>query len=420
MPTDIPTERNPEPAPGAFTHGASVRAAWLAGKRPPAAPQRQETALRPDVPLATAHVADNLDLVGKIYQESVFPSVQRVAQGERLDAPLVVDLDPTTVCDLACPECISSNVLHHGQLSKDRIVELAEELTQTGVRAVILIGGGEPLLHRAIDTVIETLHGAGIRMGLVTNGTQIHRHLDQLAGMLSWVRVSVDAGTEETYPLFRPSRGGRSVFPLVTENMRLLAGRKKGRLGYSFLLMQRFAADGTLEASNYGEVYTAGRLAKELGCDYFELKAMLDQDHFTVNQDDRYIDQVDEQWQRLKELEDDSFHLLRSSNWEAVRHGADPHQPKEYATCSVAELRTTVTPTGVYVCPYHRGNDKGRIGDIRDMSFTELWQKADTTVIDPRRDCRFQCARHGTNTAIGGLAEPGRPVTLVPDFDPFI
>ncbi|MEU6808268.1 radical SAM protein [Streptomyces sp. NPDC046831] len=419
----MPTDQNAETTYNAYAHGASVRAAWLAGRRAPAAPAEADPVpvrRSPGLPLATAQVADNLDLVGKIYQESVYPSVLSVARGGRLDSPLVVDLDPTTVCDLACPECISSNVLHHGQLSKDRIVELAEELTRTGVRAVILIGGGEPLLHRAIDTVIETLHHAGIRIGLVTNGTQIHRHIDHLAGMLSWVRVSVDAGTEETYPLFRPSRGGRSMFPLVVRNMRLLAERKAGRLGYSFLLMQRFAADGSLEASNYEEVYEAGRLAKEIGCDYFELKAMLDQDHFTVNQDERSIDLVNEQWQRLERLQDDSFHLLRSSNWEAVRQGADPHQPKEYTTCAVAELRTTVTPTGVYVCPYHRGNDKARIGDIRETSFAELWRRADTSVIDPSTDCRFQCARHATNVAVGELAGPDRSAALVPDFDPFI
>ncbi|MFE2061052.1 hypothetical protein ACFXDH_01395 [Streptomyces sp. NPDC059467] len=73
----------------------------------------------------------------------------------------------------------------------------------------------------------------------------------------------------------------------------------------------------TLKASNYDEVATACRLAKEIGCDYFELKAMLDQDHYTVNQDEQYIDRVNERWESLKELEDDSFRLLRSSNWEA-------------------------------------------------------------------------------------------------------
>ncbi|GAA5022418.1 radical SAM protein [Kitasatospora paranensis] len=411
----MPAHPQERPEAGPVSSGLSARAAWLAG-RTASAP-----APAPAPPgLGTAHVADNLDLVGKIYQESVFPDVAAVARGERLASPLVIDLDPTTVCDLACPECISSDVLNHGQIAKDRIVELAEELAGSGVRAVILIGGGEPLMHRAVGTVIETLHRAGIRLGLVTNGTQIHRYLDQLAGMLSWVRVSMDAATEPTYAEFRPSRGTRSVFPQVVANMRSLAARKAGRLGYSFLLMQRRAADGTVTASNYDEVYEAGRLAKDIGCDYFELKAMLDQDHFTVNQDSADTDRVEAQWQRLGELADDGFHLLRSSNWEAVRTASDPHQEKSYDRCAVAELRTTVTPTGVYVCPYHRGNERAKLGDIRDGSFADLWHKADVSVIDPRRDCRFHCARHATNVEIGGLRTRTASPLLVADFDPFI
>ncbi len=123
--------------------------------------------------------------------------------------------------------------------------------------------------------------------------------------------------------------------------------------------MQRFDDDGKVTDSNYHEVYRAGGvLAREIGCDYFEVKAMLDEDHYTVNQRPEDIDEVEDQIARLRALEDDSFHVLHSSNWQAVRHGTDPVQPKDYRTCAVAELRTTVTPpTGVYVCPpYHRGN----------------------------------------------------------------
>ncbi|MEV5985831.1 radical SAM protein [Streptomyces sp. NPDC052051] len=376
--------------------------------------------VQPGPTLGTQFVERNLDLVGKLYQRSLHPAVLDVAHGKRLPAPLVVDLDPTTVCDLACPECISSQVLHHGQIGQDRIVRLAHELAESDVRAVILIGGGEPLLHRSVGRIIEVLHEAGIQVGLVTNGTQIHRHIDRLAGMMSWVRVSVDAGSANTYQAFRPSRGKHSAFPQVIENMRLLATRKQGRLGYSFLLMQRFDSAGKVAESNYDEVYRAGVLAREIGCDYFEVKAMLDEDHYTVNQRLEDIETVEEQIARLRESEGDTFRVLHSSNWQAVRHSASPEQPKEYHTCAVAELRTTVTPTGVFVCPYHRGNPKGRIGDIQRTSFAEMWSAADTTVIDPSEDCRFVCARHGTNQEISRLADHPEVGGLVEDFDPFI
>ncbi|WP_051710004.1 radical SAM protein [Streptomyces sp. NRRL S-350] len=369
--------------------------------------------------VGTQFVERNLDLVGKLYQRSVHPAVLDVAQGRRLASPLVVDLDPTTVCDLACPECISSQVLHHGQIGQDRILRLAHELADSKVLAVILIGGGEPLMHRSAGRIIEVLHEAGIKLGLVTNGTQIHRYLDQLADMLSWVRVSIDAGTADTYAKFRPSRGKRSAFPQVIDNMRTLAARKSGRLGYSFLLMQRFDEAGRVTDSNYAEVYRAGVLAKEIGCDYFEVKAMLDEDHYTVNQRAEDIAAVEEQIARLRELEDDGFHVLHSSNWQSVRSSTDSVEEKDYHRCAVAELRTTVTPTGVYVCPYHRGNPKGRIGDIQQSTFAEMWSAADTGVIDPSRDCRFVCARHPSNQEIAIL--PSRPeAELCDDFDPFI
>ncbi len=211
------------------------------------------------------------------------------------------------------------------------------------------------------------------------------------------------------------------MFGEVIENMRLLAERKQGRLGYSFLLMQRFDDNGRVVESNYDEVYAAGKLAKEIGCDYFELKAMLDDDHYTVNQSQADIALVEEQWARLETLTDESFHLLRSTNWLAVRSNSDAVQVKDYTSCSVAELRTTVTPTGVFICPYHRGNEKAKLGDLRDTeSFTELWKQADVAGVDPRQQCQFHCARHETNLAIRSLRDNPVPVELVPDFDPFI
>jgi MoaA/NifB/PqqE/SkfB family radical SAM enzyme len=363
----------------------------------------------------------SLDLTGKLFQRSVYPAVRQVAEGRRLAAPLVVDLDLTTMCDLACPECISADILHTSRFSADRCVEVARELVGGGVRAVVLIGGGEPLMHPVVGTVITILHEASLKVGLVTNGTLIGRYLDELASMAWWVRVSVDAATQETYDRFRPSRRKTSVFPLVIGNMRKLAARKMGRLGYSFLLMQRFGDRGRVTDSNYHELYQAGKLAKDIGCDYFEVKAMLDSDHFTINQPAADIAAAEEQIARLRLLEDDTFRVLSSSNWETVRRDTHPVQPKEYASCAVAELRTTVTPNGVYICPYHRGDERGRLGEVSTMSFGQMWASADTTIIDPRRDCRFFCARHEANLAIGRLGTDSRAEPeLIDDFDPFL
>jgi hypothetical protein len=87
---------------------------------------------------------DRLDLVSKLYQPSVWPKVLDVAGGSRSSSPVVVDLDPTTFCDLACPECISGKLLNQGRFTPERLKSLADELVRMAVQAVILIGGVSP------------------------------------------------------------------------------------------------------------------------------------------------------------------------------------------------------------------------------------------------------------------------------------
>ncbi len=365
-------------------------------------------------------VETKLELANKLFQDSTFPHALKVAQGKRLPAPLIVDLDPTTFCDLACPECISMRVLHNGQFSQARLVQLAEELAAAHVHGVILIGGGEPLMHKAIGKVIETLHRAGVKVGMVTNGTLINRYMDAMATQMSWIRVSMDAATQETYDKFRPSGRAYSVFPHIIENMRQLAQRKVGTLGYSFLLMQRRDTAGVVTDSNYNEVFAAGKLARDIGCDYFEIKAMFDDGHYIVDQSKHDIALVEEQLQALHEIETDNFKLLASSTWTALKNSAQRTQPKTYQRCRIAELRTTLTPTGVYTCAYHRGNPKARLGDVQKFTLTDMWAKADTSIINPAIDCGFHCARHDSNLVLESLPDNSEGIMLHPDYDPFI
>lgn len=371
--------------------------------------------------LELSAVGKKLDLVDKLYQRSILPSVMKVARGERLSAPLVVDLDPTSFCDLSCPECISANILNDGQLERDRIEQLAEELAGSTVKAVILIGGGEPLMHKSVGKIIATLAGAGIRVGLVTNGTLIHRYIDEIAEHLSWTRVSMDAATARTHRIFRPSGRLQSVFPTIVENMRALAKKKKGTLGYSFLLMKRELPNGEITTSNYGELLAAGKVAKDIGCDYFEVKAAFDQGHFILPTSPKQTEELREQSRLLAGLEDDGFRVLRSSTFRSILDGKERIQQKEYARCLTTELRTTVTPSGVYVCPYHRGNAQAKIGDIRKEAFLDMWKRADGSIVDPRRQCQFHCARHDTNLELARLVQLDfDEKQLVDDFDLFI
>ena len=386
-------------------------------------PIAQKAATEPRPELADGAATppgSRLDLEAKLYQRSIWPSVTEVAGGGKLKAPLVVDLDPTTFCDLACPECISGQLLNKGRFSDERLEELARELVEAGVRAVILIGGGEPLAHPGTWRALSVFGPAGVAIGVVTNGTQIHRNVDLLARYAHWVRVSMDAGTSETYGKFRPDRRGRSRFDDVVANMRLLAERRQGSLGYSFLLMTRTNDKGETTDTNFLDVAEAGRLARDIGCDYFELKAMFDMDHFIIEQPPELLAALEAQVEELSELQSEDFEVVASSTLTALRTGAPPAQAKHYSRCPISELRTLLTPSGAYICPYHRGNPDAKLGDPVTQSFEELWGQANGDKVNPAKDCRFHCARHDSNLAIQAIGEDQARRPVREDFDPFI
>lgn len=372
----------------------------------------------------SAAKGSRLDLVTKLQQRSLGSAVERVRQGKSLSAPVVVELDVTTFCDLACPECISGSLLNQGRFSNEGLIELASEMGEIGVRAVILIGGGEPLLHPIIEEVIEILSENSIAVGLTTNGTQIRRYLDVIADNVQWTRVSIDAASAETYNIFRPQRGGRrDTFYEVISNVEALASAKSGALGYSYLLMARLEAGGAdIAHHNFGEVAAAARLAQEMGCDYIEFKPEYDLAHQLVAKPEALRALLDEELDRAKAQESAGFEVVAPAHLWRVLNDEPLKQPKSYRHCPTTDLRTLLTPSGAYVCPYHRGNAAARYGDPTKVTLRQLWRSDERervgAQIDPSRDCGFNCIRHESNLWL--LDGEGHQAGDTDDYDIFI
>jgi MoaA/NifB/PqqE/SkfB family radical SAM enzyme len=365
-------------------------------------------------------------LVGKLRQPAIQDSVQRIRSGDRLQAPVIVELDPTSFCDLACPECISSDLLSRLRFTSEQLERLSRNIVDMGVRGVILIGGGEPLLHPAIERVISTMSAGGVRVGLTTNGTQIDRHLDTIAEHMAWTRVSVDAATPGTYEAFRPARNARNQFSHVVENMSKLASTKTGMLGFSFLVMARVTSEGEVLQTNAHEIAAAARLAKNIGCDYFEVKPEYDSQHYLLSRGSRLAKEISEQELLLHDLADGHWPVLVHPNLHACEQAGGREQPKSYSRCYVADMRTLITPGGAYLCPYFRGREFARYGDPKVESLWDLWNgpRRDEVGrdVDPGSACRFHCIRHESNLRImGPEAERinGQEGSL-DDYDPFI
>jgi MoaA/NifB/PqqE/SkfB family radical SAM enzyme len=100
---------------------------------------------------------------------------------------------------------------------------------------MVIIGGGEPTLYKSgnyrFQEMVEEICNThpGIVLALVTNGT--HKPPGDWPSRLSWIRLSLDAATEDTYSAFR----GKPMFNRVIRNYLSYLDYDVRYVGISFL-----------------------------------------------------------------------------------------------------------------------------------------------------------------------------------------
>ena len=136
------------------------------------------------------------------------------------------------------------------------------------------------------------------------------RYMPQLKNKTKWVRVSVDAGSEEVYQEFRPHKSGKSQFNTVIDQMSELIKDKKGKVGYSFVILSKKDKDGKILSTNAVDLTKAAKVAKEIGCDYFEVKPAFDIMHFLDDQGDDVVKTARQHLGDIKNLETENFKVI--------------------------------------------------------------------------------------------------------------
>ena len=361
-----------------------------------------------------------LSLKDKIFQREIRPRIKDLIDGKKIN-PWVIELDPTTACNLACHGCISANLLNQGGFERERLKDLAHEFVEAGIKAVVLIGGGEPMAHPEFGNIVDIFYENDIHVGVTSNGMMINKYLDQLKNKTKWVRISVDAGTEEVFNKYRPHVSGKSQFNRVIDGMKKLALDRKGRLGYSFLILTKLDENGKFLETNAIDIENAAHVAKEIGCDYFEVKPSFDIFHF-LNDASDVSEIVNDQLSKIKNLKQDNFDIISPYTLEGALQGSTV-QEKNYKRCLTTELRAVFSPSGAYVCPYHRGNNNLKIGDPNTQTFREIWdgeiRKKTQEKLDASKHCKFHCIRHHTNLALEEMAK-NKNFDILENFDRFI
>ncbi len=349
---------------------------------------------------------------------------KEIQRGKEIPPPVLVTVDPTNVCNLSCGWCNSQYLQkqNQNQLSKETLSDLADFLKgwrkdQFGLEAVCIAGGGEPLLNPNTGYFIDKLAKPGcnqglpdvsgcdvncqgyrtnVKVGIVTNGIEIDKNLEALANC-SWVGVSIDAGTPETYKKLK----GDDKFIKVMENIVNLNEISKGKplnapgqghgISYKYLL----------HPGNVREVYQAAKIAKEIGCRNMHIRPF-------GNPWDRKIDSVfsygdieefQEQLVKARELEDETFKIF------GITHKFDGNFNKanDFKECHAIFMTADFLPptsNGKYnlgLCCDRRGDDRLTMEDLNDFNDVKMfwgskehWDMFDKIKVKECPRCTYQ------------------------------
>jgi len=199
--------------------------------------------------------------------------------GDRaLIGPQVVQLDLTDACNNNCVGCWARSpflryddhydTLEKGALDLTFVRHMLPTLAELRVRELFLGGGGDPLCHPDVLTVVKEAKDAGVSVTLNTNFTTADAALIEqlLDAGLDLLVVSLWAGTASTYARLHPNKT-EATFRVLTDHLRYLAARKRERGTAS----PRVKLYHVINKYNYEEIPRMVEHGREVGAEEVEL-----------------------------------------------------------------------------------------------------------------------------------------------------
>lgn len=175
--------------------------------------------------------------------------------------PTFLNIEPTTRCNFSCWYCVGRHLAQQ-DIREEDFATLLDHFPS--VRAIALVGEGEPLMHTGFFRMARMAADRGIKVLTISNGSTFStanvRKLCE-AGV-SYVSISIDS----TDPAeFASSRIGGDL-QKVLEGIRRLADFRDAN-GYRY---PRIGVKGTLFSYSEGQLPAVVELAKSYGVDVFE------------------------------------------------------------------------------------------------------------------------------------------------------
>ena len=327
-------------------------------------------------------------------------------------APVYMEISPSGACNHRCRFCGLDFLGYRKRfLPADLMVERLTELGAAGLKSVMFAGEGEPFLHPEMPRLAQAAKEAGIDVAFTTNAVLLTP--DKAAAVLphaSWIKISCNAGTPQTYADVHQTRPGD--FPKMLENARaaLTLRQEQGggcAIGFQMVLLPE----------NQDEAVGLAETVRDLGADYLVIKP------YSVHRQSGRDDYLNLRYgdysllaARLAAL--DTMNFKTVFRREALARLAGP---APYTRCQALPFWGYVDSGGsVWGCLRHIGEDDFLYGNLLESSVEEILngpvrreKMARLSAGLDITDCRTDCRMDPVNIWLQELKNPGPHVNFI-------
>jgi len=318
-------------------------------------------------------------------------------QGKRI-APILIDMGITKRCNIHCEFCYGYfQNMNGSMIPTDALLRLFKDAHKAGVKAIAIVGDGEPTMHPAFVDAVEVGKANGLDIAVATNGVLLPENkLRRLLRCCTWLRFNLSA-IEEGYPIVHGADKWEQVKANIhmaskiarDENLPVTLGLQMVLTPHAFEYVQREAA-----------------FAIATGVDYFVIKQFSDPESSAmVGGEKEWYDKPEVQ----KILHDVEGWSTDRTKIVVKFKAIENRKRRPYDHCLDVPLLFQISGDGkCYPCGFLFGDERYCYGDITKQSIGEIlnsehyWNVVRTlqTTFDVHKDCRGCCRHDATNKFI--------------------
>lgn len=314
-------------------------------------------------------------------------------------APLHIRLKPTNICNHNCWYCayrrdniqLGKDMILMDHIPQRKILELIEDFTQMGVKAVTFSGGGEPLCYPYLLQALHLLSERHIKFSCLTNGTNLDKEIaEYFAFNGTWIRISLDGWDDKSYASYR----GVSVKEYAKLIRNIENFKKLGGVCYLGVII-------IIDKNNAYHVYQMIKKLQNIGVDSVKVSPCIVSNDGAENNayHQQYFDIVNEQIERFKkEFKLRNFEIFNSYHKQLETFD------KDYTWCPYIQINPVIgADLNVYSCHDKAYNIKeGLVCSVKEKHFKDVWfsDKLKFFKINPKLHCKHHCMVNDKNNLI--------------------